>query len=101
MIFYKICGQCEWADAVDAGVYHGSSVDHADGFIHLSTEAQLEGTLAKHFAGQEDLVLVAFESDALGETLRMEPSRGGALFPHVYGTLDPRAALFVRSARAP
>ena len=85
---YKICTSTEWRDAERAGVYRGSAVDHQDGFIHFSTAEQAAETAAKHFAGQRDLVLVTVETDALGEKLKWEPSRGGALFPHLYGDLD-------------
>ena len=77
----------EWAAARAAGVYTGAPVDLADGFIHLSAAGQVAGTLDKHFAGRVDLHLVAVDLPALGETLRWEPSRGGALFPHIYGAL--------------
>jgi uncharacterized protein (DUF952 family) len=94
-LIYKICTAAEWRDAERAGVYRGSAVDRRDGFIHFSTAEQATGTAAKHFAGQRDLVLIAVEADALGDQLKWEPSRGGALFPHLYGTLDPKAVLRV------
>jgi uncharacterized protein (DUF952 family) len=86
-LVYKVCAASEWSAAVAAGIYRGSSLDRRDGFIHLSTSDQLEATLRLHFAGERDLVLIAFDPDALGATLRWEPSRGGALFPHLYGEL--------------
>ena len=89
---YKICPAAMWHDAVDRGVFDGAPVDHADGFIHFSTAAQVRETAAKHFAGQTGLVLVAVPSESLGDGLVWEPSRGGDLFPHLYGTLDPRLA---------
>lgn len=89
---YKICPRAAWEGAIAAGVYLGSADDLRDGFIHLSTASQLAGTVARHFAGQRDLVLVRLEAASLGEALRYEPSRGGALFPHLYGPLDPRLA---------
>lgn len=95
-VVYKICTAAEWRAAVDQGRYVGSADDHRDGFIHLSTGAQLAGTAAKHFAGKHDLVLAAFTLAALGDCIRWEPSRGGALFPHAYEALDPKAALWVR-----
>ena len=91
-IVYKICGHDEWATAVSAGRYDGSADDRRDGFIHFSTAAQLTGTLARHFRDRGDLVLIAFESASLGPALTWEPSRGGALFPHLYGPLDPSLA---------
>jgi uncharacterized protein (DUF952 family) len=84
---YKICTASEWAEAERAGVYRGSAVDLKDGFIHFSTAEQAAETAAKWFAGQRDLVLVAVDADALGDRLKWEPSRGGALFPHLYGEL--------------
>ena len=88
-LIYKVCREAEWRAAVVAGVYSGSAVDARDGFIHFSTAAQLEETLRRHFAGQRDLVLVAFDPADLGALVRWEPSRGGELFPHVYGTFAP------------
>jgi uncharacterized protein (DUF952 family) len=88
---YKICTAAEWREAERDGVYGGSAVDKKDGFIHFSTAEQTAGTAAKWFAGQRDLVLVAVDGDALGDKLRWEPSRGGALFPHLYGDLPLKA----------
>jgi uncharacterized protein (DUF952 family) len=84
---YKICDAPAWCAAERAGVYRGSADDSRDGFIHFSTAAQLDGTLAKHYAGKIDLKLIAVDAEALGEGLRWEPSRGGELFPHLYGEL--------------
>ena len=95
-LVYKICPEPLWHDAERAGAFHGAPVDLADGYIHLSTAAQVRETAARHFAGQDGLVLVAVEAEALGAALRYEPSRGGDLFPHLYGPL-PLAA--VRSVR--
>ncbi|CAM5483762.1 hypothetical protein AFEL58S_03339 [Afipia felis] len=89
---YKICPAPVWREAERAGVYRGSPDDARDGFIHFSTAAQLPGTLAKHYAGQSGLFLIAVNADALGAELKWEPSRGGDLFPHLYGALDPAAA---------
>lgn len=93
MIVFKICTRAEWENAVREGVYRGSRDDLRDGFIHFSLRDQLEGTAKKHFAGQRDLVLVSVPRAALGDALVLEPSRGGALFPHLYGTLDPELAI--------
>jgi uncharacterized protein (DUF952 family) len=100
-LVYKVCAATEWNDAVAAGIYRGSGVDRRDGFIHLSTGAQLETTLRLHFAGQRDLVLIAFDPGTLGATLRWEPSRGGDLFPHLYGELPVALAKWVRPTEAP
>lgn len=86
-IIYKICTASEWREAELAGAYRGSAVDRQDGFIHFSTAQQAAETAAKWFAGQRDLVLVAVDADRLGDKLKWEPSRGGALFPHLYGDL--------------
>ncbi len=96
MTVYKICPRGAWEAATAAGVYRGSADDLRDGFVHLSLEHQLAGTAARHFAGQEDLVLVAFDAADLGSALRLEPSRGGDLFPHLYGELSTALARSVR-----
>ncbi len=83
---YKILTSAEFA-ALQAGRFEGAPVDIKDGYVHLSTAAQVAETLERHFAGQRDLVIAAVDLDALGEALRWEPSRGGALFPHYYGRL--------------
>ncbi len=87
MLIYKIFRRPEWDALRAAGQTDGAPVDLADGFIHLSTAAQVAETAAKHFADESDLVLVALEADTLGPALRWEPSRGGALFPHLYRPL--------------
>ena len=89
---YKICTRSEWRSAGHDGRYRGSDLDRRDGFIHFSTAAQAGETAAKHFAGQADLMLVAVDAGALGPSLRWERSRGGDLFPHLYGAL-PLAAV--------
>ncbi len=95
-IIYKIVPAPMWQEAVDRSRFDGAPVDLADGFIHFSTGAQVRETAAKHFSGQDGLLLVALDGDALGEALRYEVSRGGALFPHLYAPLDPRLALWVK-----
>jgi uncharacterized protein (DUF952 family) len=92
---YKICTASEWHEAEHAGAYRGSAVDRNDGFIHFSTAEQAAETASKWFTGQHDLVLVAVDGDALGTRLKWEPSRGGALFPHLYGDLQLSAVLRV------
>lgn len=84
---YHICWRAEWAAAEAGGSYAGSSEDRADGFIHLSTASQVEASAAKHRAGQTGLVLLTVDPAPLGDALRWEASRGGALFPHLYGAL--------------
>lgn len=84
---YKICDAALWARMREEGRLDGAAVDLADGFIHFSTAGQAAGTAAKHFAGQDGLVLLAVDAGALGAALKWEPSRGGALFPHLYRPL--------------
>jgi uncharacterized protein (DUF952 family) len=91
-LIYKICPRALWREAEAAGQFAGAPIDRQDGFIHFSTAAQVAETAARHFAGQHDLLLVAVEADRLGDSLRYEPSRGGDLFPHLYGAL-PLAAV--------
>ena len=93
---YKISTTALWREAERAGAFTGAPVDVADGFIHFSTAAQVAETAARHFAGAADLVLVAVDAAALGAALRYESSRGGALFPHLYGTLPLSAVRWVR-----
>jgi uncharacterized protein (DUF952 family) len=85
---YKICPTSLWTEAERAGFFRGSEVDRHDGFIHFSTAGQVAETAAKHFAGQGDLLLVHVDTAKLGNRLKWEPSRGGALFPHLYSDLD-------------
>src|SRR5579862_9885705 len=84
---YKICDQPSWRAAEAVGQFSGSTDDRRDGFIHLSTAAQLAETAARHFADKTGLVLVAVDAAALGAGLKWEPSRGGQFFPHLYGPL--------------
>lgn len=85
---YKILKRSEWQAARTAGVFGGSAVDLRDGYIHFSAADQCCETARKHFAGQDDLVVLEISAEALGPSLVWEPSRGGALFPHLYGKLD-------------
>jgi uncharacterized protein (DUF952 family) len=93
---YKICDAALWRTAERAGTFHGAAVDHADGYIYFSTAAQVRETAARHFAAVDDLMLIAVNADALGLALRFEPSRGGMLFPHLYGALPLAAVLWVK-----
>jgi len=97
MLIYKICPAALWREAEAKGRFDGAPVDLTDGFIHFSTAEQVAGTAAKHFAGQGDLLLIAIEADALGEALKWEPSRGGALFPHLYRPLSTDEIQWTRS----
>ncbi len=88
MLIYKIFRQSEWAALRAEGKTSGAPIDLADGFIHFSTIEQAPETADKHFAGADDLMLAAVEADDLGQALKWEPSRGGALFPHLYRALN-------------
>ena len=94
-MIYKILTRAEWDAALAAGAFTGSPVDVTDGYIHFSTAAQVRETAAKHFAGKTELLLVAIDPASLGSALKWEPSRGGALFPHLYAPLDPALAVSV------
>jgi uncharacterized protein (DUF952 family) len=96
---YKILPRAEWAAAKAAGRYGGSALDLKDGFIHFSSAAQAQETARRHFARQDDLLVLAVEADDLGLALRWEASRGGDLFPHLYGTLDVALVRAVTEAR--
>jgi uncharacterized protein (DUF952 family) len=95
MTIYKLVPHSLWDEALTSGSFDGSPIDRADGFIHFSTAAQLPETAAKHFHGVKDLLVVAVEADDLGDALKWEPSRGGDLFPHLYGSLPTKLALSV------
>ena len=97
---YKILTAKQWAQFEREGVFTGSPVDLADGYIHLSTANQLEGTLAKHYAGQSGLVIVEVNLPLLSDTVRWEASRDDALFPHVYGVLPMAAVTLPASSRS-
>ena len=97
-LIFKLLTAPEWQAALSAGVFAGSAVDLADGYIHFSTAAQAPETARRYFCGLTDILLVALEADTLGEALVWEPSRGGDLFPHLYGPLDPALAVWVRPA---
>ena len=97
MLIYKIFRRSEWAAFRAAGTTTGAPIDVQDGYIHFSTAAQVAETAAKHFAADSDLVLVALKADNLGPALKWEPSRGGALFPHLYRALDLSDLLWDKS----
>ena len=96
---YKIFRPAEWAAFQSEGVFAGSADDQRDGFIHFSTADQLIATLSRHFADADDVVIAAVEAPALGAALRWEPSRGGALFPHLYAALPLSAVAAHGAAR--
>jgi uncharacterized protein (DUF952 family) len=86
-VAYKLVDRSEWIAALAAGAYAGSAVDRSDGYIHMSTAAQLAETARRHYAGQRELVLVEVDLAPLGAALKWEPSRGGDLFPHLFAPL--------------
>lgn len=96
VMIYKIAPRELWQNAVASGTFDGAPVDLADGFIHFSSSEQVKETAAKHFAGQTDLLLIAIDDKTLGDKLVWEPSRGGALFPHLYDKLPTAAAQWVK-----
>lgn len=89
---YKLVDEAAWRAAEQTGMFAGAPVDLADGYIHFSAADQLAETAARHFAGVPGLLLVAVDAARFGEALRWEPSRGGALFPHLYAPLPVAAA---------
>lgn len=90
---FHICRDADWRAALPDGVYEGSDQDRIDGFIHLSTHQQAPVSAAKHRAGEPGLVLLTVDGSVLGDALKWEPSRGGALFPHLYGPLPVSAVI--------
>jgi uncharacterized protein (DUF952 family) len=95
-LIYKIAPRALWRDAEMQGTLAGAPVDLADGYIHFSTAAQVRETAAKHFSGQDDLLLLAVDADSLSAALKWEVSRGGALFPHLYAALDPASVVWAK-----
>ncbi len=93
---YKICERAVWREAEAAQSFLGTDADERDGFIHFSSAAQLAETVGKHYAGKIDLILIAVDADTLGMTLVWERSRGGDLFPHLYGVLPLSAVKWTR-----
>ena len=94
MLVFKILRAPEWAELDTSGSFRGSPADLSDGFVHLSTSAQARGTAAKHFKGEDELVVAALDTDALGPDLKWEPARGGEDFPHLYRELRRRDVLW-------
>ena len=94
---FKILTRDEWSRFSSDGVFDGAPVDLADGYIHMSTTDQLGETLARHFAGQRDLVIAEIDLGVLGDAVRWEASRGGALFPHLYAHLPIGAVIATRT----
>ena len=97
-LIYKILPRSEWEIARAEGRFQGSAVDLADGYIHFSTAAQAQETAVRQVTGKVGLLVLEVDGDALGAALRWEPSRGGDLFPHLYGDLQVEAVLRVLPA---
>ena len=90
---YKLLSQEEWQQVLEAQALAGFGIDLTDGFIHLSTKEQVKETARLYFSGLDDLMLVSIDSSGLGDSLRWEESRSGALFPHVYGAISMDAVI--------
>jgi uncharacterized protein (DUF952 family) len=95
-LIYKIAPESLWRKAQETGVFAGTPDDAASGFIHFSLRSQIEETASKWFSGQNNLLLIAVSPAKLGKALRFEPSRGGALFPHLYASLPADAAVWAK-----
>ncbi|MGH1453535.1 MAG: DUF952 domain-containing protein [Paracoccaceae bacterium] len=96
MLIFKILRAEEWADLVDNGATQGAPVDLSDGYVHFSTAGTVTETAAKYFADLDGLVILACDGDTMGDALKWEPSRGGALFPHLYRDLTMEDVLWSR-----
>lgn len=94
MLIYHLARADEWQAQGSAGRYVGGAQDQRDGFIHFSNKDQIAVSAAKHRAGEKGLLLLAVDADKLGDALKWEPSRGGALFPHLYGAVPPDAVVW-------
>ena len=95
-VIYKILRKAEWEELQHKGETLGAPIDLQDGYIHFSTRDTVAETATKHFAGETDLKLLAYQADVFGDALKFEPSRGGALFPHLYAPLPLDKTLWVR-----
>jgi uncharacterized protein (DUF952 family) len=95
-LVFKVLSRTEWSEAEREGVFRGSEIDRRDGFIHLSSGNQVEQTIVLWFPDRDDLMLAAVEDGRLSDSLKWEPSRGGALFPHYYGSLPLERVAWAR-----
>lgn len=93
---YRLVRAEDWQAAAASGVYRGAEHDARDGFVHLSTAAQAEDTAERHYSGVPDLLLLTLDARRLDGEIRFEPSSGGELFPHLYGTIPVEAVLEVQ-----
>jgi len=96
-VAFKIIDTADWAAAIPTSAYVGAPIDLADGYIHLSTREQVGETVRRHFAGRSGLSLLTVDLTMLGDTVVWEPSRGGDLFPHIYGVLPTKAVIAERA----
>ena len=96
MLIYKVLRAGEWAHLAANGTTRGAPVDVADGYVHFSTAEQLAETLRRHFAGETGVVVLAVDAEVVAPALRWEPSRGRALFPHLYRSLALADVLWMR-----
>ena len=90
---FRLVTRQEWQEAVRSGAYQGAPHDHADGFIHFSSAAQVEETAHLHYRDQDDVMVLTVDAERLNGAVEWEPSRGGELFPHLYGTVPVEAVL--------
>lgn len=93
-VIYHLAREAGWRDGTRSGTYTGTAEDRADGYLHFSTADQVAGSAAKHRRGEAGIILVAVDTESLGDALRWEQSRGGALFPHLYGALPMASVLW-------
>ncbi|MBI1206783.1 MAG: DUF952 domain-containing protein [Azospirillum sp.] len=98
-LIFHLCRAADWATAEATGSYGGSEQDRTDGFLHFSTVDQIVESAARHRAGEDNLLLLAVDAGTLGPALRWEPSRSGALFPHLHGALPLGAVIWVHPLR--
>jgi len=96
-VAYRVLTQSEADELILTGAFRGASVDRTDGFIHLSTAEQVAGTLEAHFHGHRDLHVATVDLAKLGDAVRWEESRGGQMFPHIYGPLPRSAVIEIRA----
>ncbi len=97
-LIYKLIGRMDWLAACANGYFVGSQADLADGYIHFSTAGQIRQTAERHYRGVDDLLLLALDDETLGGAVKWEPARNGSLFPHVYGSIEPRLFTVCRPA---
>ncbi len=90
-LVYKILNTADWQTAISLG-FSQTALDEGDGYVHLSTRAQVAETLSLHYAHQADVRLLEYVAEEMNGPVRWEESRGGQLFPHLYARLRIDAA---------